>query len=127
MLVTILRFALGPILDFLARREAEMNDSERRAHEDRQNAREAARDIRLATSGHWEQRVITVAVVLPYVVHEWLVAWDTMWPQPWSVEKWPAPFDEWGGAILLSYFGVIGLTGSARAVAGALAIRSKGR
>lgn len=128
MIAAILRFALGPVLDFLAGRDnarlAAMNDTERRAYEDRQNAREAATQIRLATAGHWEQRLITVAIVLPFVVHEWLVGWDTMWPQPWNVEKWPTPFDEWGGAILLSYFGVVGLTGTARTIAGAIALRS---
>lgn len=128
MIAGLLRFALGPVLQWLGDRDdariAAMNDSERRAHEDRMAARQSAKEIRLATAGYWEQRVITVAIVLPFVVHEWLVGWDTMWPQPWSVEKWPAPFDEWGGAILLSYFGVIGLTGSARAVAGAIAMRN---
>lgn len=129
MIAAILQFALGPILGFLADRDnariAAMNDSERRAYEDRQNARAAATEVRLATAGHWEQRVITVAIVLPFVVHEWLVAWDTMWPQPWSVEKWPPPFDDWGGTILLSYFGVVGLTGAARTVAGAIAMRGR--
>lgn len=129
MIAGLLRFALGPLLDFLSARDdariAAMNDSERRVHEDRQAARASATEIRLATAGHWEQRVITVAIVLPFLVHEWLVGWDTMWPQPWSVEKWPTPFDEWGGAILLSYFGVIGLTGSARAIAGAIAMRGR--
>lgn len=128
MIAAILSFALGPVLNFLADRDnarlAAMNDAERRAHDDRQAARQAAKEIRLATAGHWEQRVITVAIVLPFVVHEWLVGWDTMWPQPWNVEKWPAPFDEWGGAILLSYFGVVGLTGAARTVAGAIALRN---
>jgi hypothetical protein len=131
MFATIIRIILGPVLDFLSSRDdariAAMNDSERRAHDDRQNARNTAREVRLATAGHWEQRVITAAIVLPFVVHLWLVGIDTMWPQPWNVEKWPAPFDEHGHAILLSYFGVIGLTGSARAVAGAIAMRGKGR
>lgn len=128
MIAGLLSFALGPVLNFLADRDnarlAAMNDAERRAHDDRQAARQSATQIRLATSGHWEQRVITAAIVLPFVVHLWLVGWDTMWPQPWDVEKWPTPFDEWGGAILLSYFGVIGLTGAARAVAGAIALRN---
>lgn len=131
MIAGLLRFALGPLLQWLGERDdariAAMNDSERRAHEDRQNARNAAREVRLATAGHWEQRVITAAIVLPFVVHLWLVGIDTMWPQPWNVEKWPAPFDEDGRAVLLSYFGVIGLTGSARAVAGAIAMRGKAR
>ncbi len=128
MIAAILRFALGPILGFLADRDnariAAMNDAERRAHDDRQAARQTAKEIRLATANHWEQRLITVAIVLPFVVHEWMVGVDTMWPQPWDVEKWPAPFDQHGHTILLSYFGVVGLTGAARTVAGAIALRS---
>ena len=129
MLSGLVRFALGPVLQWLSDRDdariAAMNDSEKRAYEDRQDARQAATQIRLATAGHWEQRVITLAIVLPFVVHLWLVGWDTMWPQPWDVEKWPAPFDEHGHTILLSYFGVVGLTGTARIVAGALAMRGR--
>lgn len=120
---------LDKVLSFVERRETEklaaMNSEQLRAHEDRMAARQAAKDIRLATAAHWEQRLLTFLIAAPFVIHLWLVAWDTMWPQPWSVEKWPAPFDEWEGAILLSYFGIIGLTVSTRAVAGAIAYRRK--
>ncbi|MBN9335787.1 hypothetical protein [Devosia sp.] len=134
MLKTILNWFSGGLLDkllgFVERREAAqlaaMNDQQRRAHEDRQEARKAATAVRLATAAHWEQRLLTFLIAFPFVMHLWLVGWDTMWPQPWSVEKWPPPFDEWEGAILLSYFGVIGLTMSARAVAGAVAVRNLG-
>lgn len=131
MLTAILNWASGGLLDkflgFVERREAArlaaMNDEQRRVYEDRQDARRAATTVRLATAGHWEQRLLTFLIAAPFVLHLWLVAWDTMWPQPWSVEKWPAPFDEWEGAILLSYFGVIGLTTVGRAVAAAIAVR----
>lgn len=132
MLSAILNWLSGGVLDrvlgFVERRDAArlaaMNDEQRRAHEDRQAARQAALQIRLATAGFWEMRLLSFLIALPFVVHLWLIAWDTMWPQPWSVEKWPPPFDEWGGAILLSFFGVTGLTTGARVIAGSIAARS---
>lgn len=32
------------------------------------------------------------------------------WPQSWSVAALPAPLDEWAGLIVVSIFGVIGVT-----------------
>lgn len=32
------------------------------------------------------------------------------YPQPWSVAALPPPLDEWAGAIIISIFGVIGVT-----------------
>lgn len=88
-----------------ARYEA-MNDAQRFAHDERQAARAAALSIRLATAGHWEMRVLTFLIAFPFVSHLWAVWVDTMWPQPWNVEAFPSPFDEWEGAIILSFFGV---------------------
>lgn len=33
-----------------------------------------------------------------------------VYPQPWSVAALPAPLDEWAGLIVVSIFGVIGVT-----------------
>jgi hypothetical protein len=132
MLRTILNWFSGGLLDkllgFVERREAArlaaMNDEQRRAHNERMQIRQNAKAIRLATASFWEQRILAAAIALPFVVHLYLVAYDTFWPQPWNVEKWPAPFDEWEGIILLSYFGVVGLTTSVRAVASARAAQT---
>ena len=129
MLGTILNWLSGGLLDkvlgFVERREAErlaaMNSEQQRAHEDRMAARQAAKEIRLATAGFWEMRLLTFLIAAPFVVHLWLVGIDTMWPQPWDVEKWPPPFDEWEGAILLSFFGVSVVGTGIKAVAGAIA------
>lgn len=129
MLGTILNWLSGGLLDkvlgFVERRESErlaaMNSEQQRAHEDRMAARHAAKEIRLATAGFWEMRLLTVLIAAPFVVHLWLVGVDTMWPQPWNVEKWPPPFDEWEGAILLSFFGVSVVGTGIKAVAGAIA------
>lgn len=131
MLTAILNWLSGGLLDkvlgFVERRQSEklaaMNSEQQRAHEDRIHAREAAKDIRLATAGYWEMRLMTFLIALPFLVHLWLVAWDTYWPQPWNVEKLPAPFDEWEGAILLSFFGVSVVGSGIKAVAGAMAYR----
>lgn len=32
------------------------------------------------------------------------------WPQPWTVAALPAPLDEWAGLIVVSIFGVVGLS-----------------
>lgn len=131
MLSAIINWLSGGLLDkvlgFVERRETErlnlMNSEQQRAHEDRQAARQAAKDIRLATAGYWEMRLLTFLIALPFLIHLWLVAWDTYWPQPWAVEKLPAPFDQWEGAILLSFFGVSVVGSGIKAVAGAIAYR----
>lgn len=132
-LTAILNFLSGGLLDkvlgYLGQREdariAAMNATDQRAHEDRMAARQAAKEIRLATAGFWEMRLITALIATPFLVHLWLVGIDTMWPQPWNVEKWPAPFDEWEGAILLSFFGVSVVGTVGQAIAGAVAYRSR--
>ena len=88
-------------------------------------SRQAARDIRIATAGFWEMRLITFVIAFWFVLHLSMVALDTMfgWYQLGGVfENWydvgeryvcgvkafPAPFHEWQGAILLSFFGIYG-------------------
>jgi hypothetical protein len=104
---------------------AAMNDVQRREHEAMLQARADAKEVRLATANFWEMRLITFLIAAPFVWHLWLVGFDTMYPQPWNVEAWPSPFDEWEGAILLSFFGIAGGVGAVRAVAGAIAVGRK--
>jgi hypothetical protein len=68
--------------------------------------RSAAKEIRLATAGFMEMRVITALIALPFVLHLNLVALDTCFKLGWRVSAFPAPFDQWEGTILLSFFGV---------------------
>jgi len=102
-----------------------MNDEQKRAHEAMLQARQDALAVRLATAGFWEMRLLTFLIALPFLIHLWLVTFDTNWPQPWNVASFPAPFDEWEGAILLSFFGIAGGVSSVRAIAGAVATRKK--
>lgn len=87
-------------------RYAAMNDAQKYAHEERESARAAALSIRLATAGHWEMRLITFLIAACFVSHLVLVTFDTNWPQTWNVAAFPKPFDDWEGAIILSFFGV---------------------
>jgi len=133
MFAVILNVLTGGLLDKLlgfvergqAQRLAAMNDTQRQVYADKADARQAAKEIRLATAGFWEMRLLTFLVAAPFVVHLWLVGYDTMWPQPWNVEAWPTPFDEWEGAILLSFFGVSVVGSGIKAVAGAIAYRKR--
>lgn len=74
--------------------------------EQRIEASRNAKEIRLATAGFWEMRVITAAIALPFVVHLWAVGLDTILKLGWRIPAYPSPFDEWQGAILLSFFGL---------------------
>jgi hypothetical protein len=126
MLVTILNWLTAGTIDkvlsfFAAREQAKidaMTNEQQRAHEQRLQVNQHAKEVRIATSGNWEMRVLTVAIALPFIIHLWLVAIDTFWPQPWNVPAFPAPFDETGHSILLSFFGLVG----ARAIAGGIAM-----
>ncbi len=82
--------------------------------------RSAAKEIRLATAGFWEMRTITVLIAAPFVLHLNLVALDTCFKLGWRIPAFPAPFDQWQGAILLSFFGVHVIGQGITALAGAI-------
>jgi hypothetical protein len=82
--------------------------------------RAAAKEIRLATAGFWEMRLITVLIAAPFVLHLNLVGLDTAFKLGWRIPAYPAPFDQWQGAILLSFFGVHVIGQGITALAGAI-------
>ena len=86
-------------------------------------ARANAKEVRLATAGFLEQRVITFLIALPFVIHVLLVGADTNFKLGLQVWSFPKPFVDWEGAILLSYFGLVGATSGLTAIAGAIAKR----
>ncbi len=86
-------------------------------------ARKSAREIRLATSGYWEMRVLTFLIALPFVVHLNLVGLDTSFSLGWGISAFPEPFDEWEGNILLSFFGVYAVSRGLATLSGVLATR----
>lgn len=82
--------------------------------------RAAAKEIRLATAGFWEMRLITFLIAAPFVLHLNLVAADTCFRLGWAIPKFPEPFQSYQGAILLSFFGVHVIGQGITALAGAI-------
>ncbi|MCX2697060.1 hypothetical protein [Ochrobactrum chromiisoli] len=79
-----------------------------------------AREIRLASAGFWEMRLITSIIAGCFALHLLLVTLDTCFALGWKIAKFPAPFDEWQGAILLSFFGIQAVGGGLNAIAAAI-------
>ena len=81
-----------------------------------------AKEIRLATASFWEMRLITAIIAGCFALHLLLVTLDTCFAFGWRIAAFPRPFDEWQGAILLSFFGVQvagqGITAIAAAIRG---------
>lgn len=134
------------VLNYFRNRERDrldaMNDSERQAYADRQDERAARVDVRKATAGFIEMRVLTVIIAAPFVEHLLAVWVDTRWgwyqrggvfEHCWfeagrevcGVPALPSPFDEWQAAILLSFFGITAIGGGLRAIAGAIALKGR--
>lgn len=86
-------------------------------------ARKRAHELRLATSGFWEMRLLTFAIALPFVAHLWAVWLDTQFRLGWKIPKFPEPMDEWQGAILLSFFGIYTLGKAFQSIGTAVAMR----
>lgn len=84
-------------------------------------ARQAALQVRLSTAGFWEMRLITAVIAGCFTLHLVLVTLDTCFALGWRIAKFPPPFDEWEGAILLSFFGIFAATKGVNALAAAFA------
>ena len=79
-----------------------------------------AKEIRLASAVFWEMRLITAVIAGCFAIHLVLVTLDTCFALGWRIAKFPAPFDEWQGMILLSFFGIQALGGGLNAIASAI-------
>jgi len=79
-----------------------------------------AKEIRLASVGFWEMRLITAVIAGCFALHLLLVTLDTCFGLGWKIAKFPAPFDEWEGMILLSFFGIQAVGGGLNAIAAAI-------
>lgn len=73
--------------------------------EKEEQARQTAKDIRLATKDHWEIRFAIGIVVIPTSLHYAFTVLDSIYHFGWEVAPLPAPMDEWQATIILSYFG----------------------
>jgi len=83
-------------------------------------ARKQATEIRMATAGFWEMRLVTFIIAGCFSFHLLLVTLDTCFKLGWRIPAFPAPFDDWQGAILLSFFGVQVVGQSVTAIASAI-------
>lgn len=90
------------------------------------SARQNAREIRLATAAFWEMRLITALIAGTATLHYVLVGLDTCFRLGWRIPAFPPPFDEWEGAILLSFFGVQAASKGINSIAAAIAIKRRG-
>lgn len=79
-----------------------------------------AKEIRLVSAVFWEMRLISALIAGCFAVHLILVTLDTCFALGWRIAKFPAPFDEWQGMILLSFFGIQALGGGLNAIASAI-------
>lgn len=82
-------------------------------------AQQAALQVRLSTAGFWEMRLITAIIASCFTLHLVLVTLDTCFAFGWKIAKFPPPFDEWEGTILLSFFGVYAASKGVNALAAA--------
>lgn len=114
MMMSVLNWLSGGVIErflgFMERTEKarldSMSEERRQAYEDARDRRATAKEVRLATAGFWEMRVLTAAVLFMFVSHLGLIWFDTMWPQPWEVAKFPEPISEYEWQIILSLFGI---------------------
>ncbi len=84
-----------------------------------------AKEIRLATAGFWEMRLLTAIIAGCFTLHLVAVTLDTVFKLGWKIFAYPPPFDQWEGAILLSFFGIYAGTKIATTAITAFATRRK--
>ena len=89
------------------------------------DARRAAKEIRLQTSNFWEMRLITFLIAGCFTLHLLAVTLDTVFGLGLGIAAFPKPFDEWQGAILLSFFGVYAGVNTVNVIASAIIGRRK--
>lgn len=143
MLGLILNFLGGSVLGKLQEAYHDylnaQNDEEKRIHEERievlkgqLTVAQNATSVRLATAGFWEMRFLAFLTGITAVAHYALIGVGTTFAAPlgWHFLDWtlhippfPAPFDDYEGLIILSFFGLVGVTNAAKSIAGAVALR----
>lgn len=84
---------------------------------------DAMSENRKATSGFLEMRILTFLIALPFVIHVNLVGLDTNFKTGFKTFPFPAPFDQWEGSILLSFFGLTAGVIGIKAIASAFSRR----
>lgn len=124
MLATIIGFFVNggftTLTNIYAKYKDSANESERMQADWAKAQLDAMAANRASTSGFWEMRVMTFFIALPFVIHVNLVGLDTNFKTGLGIYSFPAPFDQWEGSILLSFFGLTAGVIGIKAIAGAL-------
>jgi hypothetical protein len=107
-------------------REKVRADLARAALDHALETRRVAQQIRLTTAGFGEMRFVTFCIAGSFTLHLAAVTLDTVFGFGWRIPKYPPPFDEYQGAILLSFFGLQGATRIAATLAAAFVSRGSG-
>lgn len=94
------------LTDIVTRYQDSQIESEKRKYEWAKAQLDALTQVRLASIGFWEQRLLAFLIAFPFVFHLWSVWLDTQFKLNWKIDAFPTPFNEWQGAILLSFFGI---------------------
>lgn len=69
-------------------------------------AQRLALQVRTATAGFWEMRLLTFVIASCFVLHLVAVTIDTVFTLRIGIPAYPKPFDAWEAEILLSFFGL---------------------
>ena len=78
---------------------------------------------RRMTSGFWEMRLISFIIAACATAHYAAVTVDTIGQFSWNVAAYPAPFNEYEGSILLSFFGIYAAGRGIQTIANAIISR----
>ena len=73
----------------------------------------ASRGAWMQAGGFWLMLIFAVPLALWFgavVIYSLLWCAGCAYPQAWSVAALPPPLDEWAGLIIISIFGVVGVT-----------------
>lgn len=73
--------------------------------ENENQARMAAKEIRLATKDFWETRLAVALASVPTAFHYAAIVLDSTYHFGWNIAPLPEPFNEYEAIILLSPFG----------------------
>lgn len=137
LLPTILVKVAGALIPALAPVADAVVAQRKQESEERQASARNAVEVRKATAGQWEQRLLAFIVGGVPTAHFAAIGIGTTFVAPFKklghdvgwwewllfVPPMPAPFDQYEGPILLSFYGLVGATMAFQKVAGAIAIR----
>jgi hypothetical protein len=99
-------------------RYKDSDDAKERQHAEWAKAQlDAMSQNRNQTSGFWEMRLLTFIIGGCFTLHLLAVTLDTIFALGWRIAKYPAPFDQYEGSILLSFFGLMAGVTTVSAVA----------